>query len=145
MLSAEFEPPKDSQRCACCGGLTTQLTRFVYRDGDAYAIYLAQFSNNHPDRVVLATVSLGEWGGDSTAQDRVAFALQLGVSDAAYQVSVLSAEESPWREKQILGRTLDRKEALSHPRIDEVFEVTDFMVAEDEPLKEYLNGGQHAA
>jgi len=145
MLSAEFEPPIQGDRCSCCGGVTTRLTRFVYRDNDAYAVYYAQFSSNHPDRLVLATVSIGEWGEGSTPNDRVAFALRLGVTDEQYEVGVLSSGESPWSNSTVLGRTLDRNEALGHPRIKDVFEITDFMVAKDQPLKEYLDGSKNAA
>jgi hypothetical protein len=40
MLTIEFEKPHQSV-CECCGGTTTSLTRFVYRDDDAFAVYYA--------------------------------------------------------------------------------------------------------
>ncbi len=116
------------------------LTRFVYKDGDAHAIYYARFSDNHPARNVVATVSLGEWGEDAPPERRVAFALELRSGDTQYEVEVLDAERSPWRDVEIIGRTLDRQEALAHPFLAEVFHITDHMVVEDEPLREYLDG-----
>jgi hypothetical protein len=38
MIRIEFENPIESQ-CECCGKTTVRLTRFVYRDDDAYAVY----------------------------------------------------------------------------------------------------------
>ena len=138
MLTVEFEPPSESRPCECCGGRTTRLTRFVYRDGDAYAVYYALFSDNHPDRAVIATISVGEWGEDSTPDQRVAFALELRATDTQYQVAVIDAERSPWRDADVIGRTLDRAEALRHPRLSEVFHITDHIVTEDEPIRAYL-------
>lgn len=139
MLTIEFELPNESDPCECCGGSTTALTRFVYSDGDAYAIYYARFSNNHPERVVVATVSLGEWGEGSTPEQRVAFALELRAAENEYQVALIDAEHSPWHEAKTIGRTLNRDEALAHPRVKEVFHVTDHMVTDDVPIREYLN------
>lgn len=138
MLTIEFEPPSESRPCECCGGRTTRLTRFVHRDGDAYAVYYAQFSDNHPTRGVIATISIGEWGEGSTPHQRVAFALELRATDTEYQVGIVDAERSPWRDAAVIGRTLDRAEALLHPRLSEVFHITDHIVAEDEPIRAYL-------
>ena len=140
MLSFEFEPPNESAPCPCCGGKTTSLTRFVLKDGDAYAIYYARFSDNHSERRVYATISIGEWGEDASPEQRVAFALQLRATPSKYEVEVLESEASPWREAKLIGRTLGRAEALTHALLPEVFHITDHMVVEDEPLKAYLNG-----
>ncbi len=43
MIRIEFEEPTSSS-CACCGKATIRLTRFVYRDEDAYAVYYAQYT-----------------------------------------------------------------------------------------------------
>jgi len=59
MLRIEFEKPHQSI-CECCGGTSTNLTRFVYRDDDAFAVYYVAFSDNHPDRAVSVVISLGE-------------------------------------------------------------------------------------
>jgi hypothetical protein len=46
--------------------------------------------------------------------------------------------QSHRREAAILGRVLSREEALAHPRIKEVFHITDHIFAEDAPVKKYL-------
>ena len=135
MLRIEFEPPTQSV-CECCGGTTTRLTRFVYEDDGAFAVYYAAFSDRHPDRTVKMLVSLGEWGEGSTPDQRRAFALHLRVSQANYEVTVTDAEASPWRGKAIIGRVLDRAEALQDPWLPDVFHITDHAVMEDAPLKE---------
>lgn len=139
MLTFEFEEPT-SATCECCGGMTTALTRFVYEDGNAYAIYYARFGLRHEPRHVEAVVSIGEWGEGSGPWDRVAFPLRVRATDRGYQVTVVDAGESPWQGVELLGRMLDRAEALQHERLQEVFHISDHMVWDDVPLREYLNG-----
>ncbi len=43
-------------------------------------------------------------------------------------------------EMRVIGRTLNRDEALKHPLVKEAFHVTDHMVVDDLPIHEYLNG-----
>jgi hypothetical protein len=138
-ITIEFEPPDEFGPCDCCGGSTTSLTRFVYKDGDAHAVYYARFSNNHPERIVKAAVSIGEWGEGSNPGQRTAFALELRAGPENYEVHVCDAEASPWSGSKILGPMLDRDAALAHPLIDEVFHITDHAFLEDPPLKAYLD------
>jgi hypothetical protein len=139
MLTIEFSEP-NSVKCECCGGVTKSLTRFVYEDGRAYAIYYARFGVAHELRVVDAVVSIGEWGEGSGPWDRVAFPFRVRSAASEYQVTVVDSHESPWTEVTLLGRMLDRAEALQHERLKEVFHISDHMVRDDQPLREYLNG-----
>jgi len=138
-ITIEFEPPAEAAPCECCGGTTTSLTRFVYRDGDARAVYYARFSDNHPDGLVIAAVSIGEWGEGSTPAQRTAFAIELRSGPENYEVMVRDASASPWNGIELLGPMLDREVALAHPLIAEVFDITDHAVLEDQPLKAYLD------
>lgn len=138
MLTFEFAEP-DRSRCGCCGGVTISLTRFVYEDGDAYAVYYARFGEQHEPRVVEAVVSIGEWGEGAGPWDRRAFPLRLRAAETEYQVTVVDAAESPWQGVDLLGRMLDREEALADERLPEVFHVTDHMVADDHEIRKYLN------
>jgi hypothetical protein len=138
-ITIELEEPVQGDPCPCCGGRTTNLTRFVYSDGDAYAVYYAAFSDNHPNRRVSVAVSVGDWGEDSSPTQRFAFALQIRAVHSEYQVSVVDAQHSPWKDAAFLGRMLNRKEALLHPLIEEVFHISDHIVADDQVVKSYLD------
>jgi len=138
-ITIEFEPPQEADPCECCGGTTTSLTRFVYKDGNAHAIYYARFSNNHPDRLIKAAISIGEWGEGSSPAQRTAFALELRSGPERHEIMVRDAASSPWCGADLLGPMLDRDAALAHPLIDEVFQITDHAVLEDQPLKAYLD------
>jgi hypothetical protein len=135
----EFEAPRHAT-CACCGRRTTRLTRFVTRDGDAFAVYLVMYTEGHEDRDAWALVGLGRWGEDAPPETgRAAFALRLWLADDSYKVSVVDAEHAPW-DTGFLGRRLSREEALQHPWLEEVFALSDQMVVRDQPLIDHLNG-----
>jgi hypothetical protein len=138
MLEIEFEPPSIS-RCSCCGGRITRLTRFVSQDGDAYAVYYAKFSEHHAERYVDLLVSTGEWADDAPPSGRFSFYLRIYATATNYQTTVYDAAQSPWGKVDIFGRTLDREEALKHPRIEEVFHICDHIVREDTPVIDFLS------
>lgn len=138
MLTIEFNPPQVVP-CPCCGQSSTHLVRYVRRNGDAHAAYLARFSTGHVAEGIVGLISLGEWGGkDSRPENRVAIAFRLWVADGQPQVRILDVAETPWKASAYFGRPLTRQEALSHPSLPEVFHITDHMTLQDEVVQEYL-------
>ena len=137
MLEIEFEEP-NMNICECCGGKTTRLTRFVHKDGDAFAVYYLKFTDNHPEKVITGIISIGDWGSDEPPKNRKAFPFKIWTNEKDYQIGLLDKEDSSWNDN-ILGEILNRKEALSHPWIKDVFHITDHIVIEDKPAIEYLN------
>jgi hypothetical protein len=125
-------------RCECCGGLTVRLTRFVTRNEDAFAIYYAAYSNNHPDGELAMLVALGEWAEDSDPAQRAAFFCRVRVVDGSYQVMLGDAAESPWRDAAVVGQKLSRAEALVHPWKATAFEVLDEAFEQDPSLKGFV-------
>ena len=83
-------------------------------------------------------VGLGEWGEGADASTRVAFALDLRVFGDQFEVMVTDASQSQWSDAEVLGTMLDRKTALAHPWIREVFHIVDHLVLEDSAVREYL-------
>jgi len=130
MIEIELTEPKKST-CECCGGTSTSLTRFVYKDGDAFAIYYASFSDNHPESAVIGVISVGGWGGDGIPLNRAAFPFRLWEGEENFNVGLTNANESPWNGIELLGKMLDREEALSHHWIEDVFHITDHITEDD--------------
>ena len=124
MIEIELTEPKKST-CECCSGMTTNLTRFVYKNGDAFAIYYLTFSDSHPESAVIGVVSIGGWRNDGVPPNRVAFPFRLWQGEENYNVGLTDADESPWNGVKLLGKMLDREEAVSHSWIDDVFHITD--------------------
>jgi hypothetical protein len=118
----EFAEPACS-RCACCGGLSVRLTRFVLRSQEAFAVYYASYSNNHPDAELSLLVSLGDWGDESDPSQRVAFYCRVRSTDEAYEVMLDDAADSEWADAEIMGRKLSRQEARTHPQKADALEL----------------------
>lgn len=136
MIEIECEPATYYD-CDCCGGVTTQLTRFLYLDDEAHAIYYAGFTDEHSDRAVQLVISLGEWGDDSGPADRVAFALLLTPARPA-SIAIVDAEQSPWSGADVIGDVLSLDEALAHPWLEEVQRLAAHIALEDPEINEFL-------
>jgi hypothetical protein len=126
-------------RCDCCAGLTVRLTRFVHRDGDAFAIYYAAYSNNHPDNELAMLVSLGEWGEDSEPRQRAAFYCRVRPTEDSYEVMLADAAQSRWGDVEIIGEKLTREAALRHPWKATAFEVLDEAFVQDRVLRGFIH------
>lgn len=137
MITIEFENPI-VDKCDCCGEEMVHLTRFVHQDNNAFAVYYAKFTKTHDDKVVYGLISRGGWGEGTGSDDRTAFSFRIWSKDDNYQVGLTDKEESPWSDAEFLGQILDRKEALKHPWLKEVFHITDHIVADDKIIVEYL-------
>ncbi len=138
MLSIEFAEPAKSA-CKCCQNVSINLTRFVSKDDQAFAIYYANFTIGHSEKLLHGIVSLGVWGDDSVGpESRLAFPFQIWVKGDNFHVRLVDAEDSPWGQEIYLGRILGRKESLSHEWVRDVFHITDHMVVDDMEIVRYF-------
>jgi len=108
-------------------------------DKQAQAVYFAAFSDNHPEQVVSVLLSLGPWWEGAGPEGRVAFGLRIWLTKESFNVGVVDAEGVGWPNSKLMGRRLSRAEALSHPRINDAFHISDHIVAEDPEIRAYLN------
>ncbi len=120
--------------CERCGSESISLTRFVYFDSHAHAVYYAALTPSHIPRRVNLFVSLGEWGEGSTPRDRDAFALEWRKEGVCLE----DAAVARWPDADIMGRGLNRDDALRHSRIGDVFELTDVIPDHDPVLGDFM-------
>lgn len=133
----EMSDPTASH-CECCSGLSVRLTRFVYRDGDAFAIYYAAYSNNHPENLLSFLVSIGEWGEGCQPDQRASFFCQVRPAKRSYEVMLADAAESPWGDAALIGQKLSREQAIQHPLKATAFEILDHAFETDRSLVGFL-------
>jgi hypothetical protein len=133
----ELSAPRSS-RCDCCDGLSVRLTRFVHRDGDAFAVYFASYSNNHPETELAMLIVLGEWGDESDASQRAGFYCRVRPSGESYEVMLGDAADSPWKDADLVGQKLSRAEAIRHPWKATAFEVLDEAFEQDPSLHGFM-------
>ena len=137
MIEIELTEPKNLI-CECCGGKIVSLTRFVYKDGNAFAIYHATFAENHSERGVLGVISLGDWESNEVSPNRVGFPFRLWEVEENFNVGIMNRNECPWNDSNIIGRILDREEALAHSWIDEVYHITDHITKNDTEIVNFF-------
>lgn len=138
VLSLELGEAQEAAPCECCGKRYQTAHGFVYRDGDAYAVYYAGWSDGHPGRGVSLAIGVGEWTEGFSPTDRVSIGLDVRPTLASVNFTVLNPDESPWGDSSLLGKMLKRELALLHPALKEVIHVAEHIVRDDTRVRSFL-------
>lgn len=136
--SLETGPEEEGATCDCCGTRSSSVHGFVYRDGDAFAIYYAGWSERHPERGVTMAIATGEWSDDSGPQDRVSIGLGAYPTGTDVEFSVAEPEESPWGETPLLGTMLPKDRALASAALTATLEIAELVSRGDPRLRAVL-------
>lgn len=101
----EDGPRQEPFSCPCCGARTEALHGFVYRDGDAHAVYYAGWSPSHSPAFISMVVAVGEWIEGTTTSDREGLAYHLvpTVGASGFEAVSIRPEESPWAQSALYG------------------------------------------
>lgn len=129
---------KNASTCHCCGKKSCVGHGFVYKNDDAYAVYYAGWSDAHLDKKVSIALAIGEWGDDSTIDDRTCFGIEASEGKNEILFRVIEPDESPWSNTDLLGPMLTRYQGLSHPLLKEVFVIAESVLRGHIALCEYL-------
>ena len=128
-LSLETDPEIETKPCLGCGGVTKTVRGFVYRDGDAYALYFAQMSPGHPDRGLALDIAISDWD-EGAGDDYLRVGLWVRPTPDEISMSVAEYPGWPWKQSDAtFGRLMDRDEALTSSSLSAYYEVADFVVA----------------
>lgn len=140
MTNYEFEigENKSDSTCHCCGRRSCVGHGFVSKNKDAYAVYYAGWSEDHPYRKVNIALAIGDWDEDSTTDNRTCFGLEVLEDGDEISFKIVEPTESPWSNTDLLGPMLTRVEGLSHPLLKEVFLITENILRNHIALREYL-------
>jgi hypothetical protein len=132
----EFELPEVGH-CACCGARQEILTRYVTRNGNAFAIYKAVLTfGQHPHRAHMIA-GFGRWEEDADPSERVAITFDLWSDEGAANITIVDERDSSWS-SGFLGKVLEREVALKHPLSREVFGLMNHVARCDEAVSAYL-------
>ena len=115
-----------SVTCHRCARDHLVSTGRVLDRGDAYAIY---YADAHPETSEVFVEVVLDTSWDAPTHDRVAFACRFGPIAGAPPASSLMKPLRPVSE--LRGRALDRDEAFAHARIDDFWEVCDWILFND--------------
>ena len=135
-IRLEADSPVKESVCEKCQGTNRLLHGLVYDDDFAHGIYFVEWCDgHHPERAAFLTLSLGAFGESTTADDRLAFGVEL-------RAGGMSLTDEPVRDNpDLLGSFVPRQEALTMDPIDHVWHVVDHIVLDDPrlaPVQQWL-------
>ena len=125
--------------CYCCNDKSYTGHGFIYKDGDAYAVYYIGWSTNHTEKKVSIALALGEWNDDSTSDDRICFGLEAYEAEKDILFRVIDPKESPWSKTDLLGDMISREQGLNHQLLGEVLIVVEEVLRNHTAIRNYLN------
>lgn len=125
--------------CHCLNGQSFTGHGFVYKNGDAYAIYYVGWSIENVDKQMTLALALGEWDDDSTVADRDCFGIEATEAGDQVNFRVIEPDESPWPKTDLMGEMMERDKSLHHPLLDEAFTITEYVLRNHNAVREHLN------
>ena len=125
--------------CHCCGKKSCTGHGFVYKDGDAYAVYYAAWSDSHLERKMSIALAVGEWDDNSIAEDRTCFGLEAYEAENDILFRLIDPENSPWPETDLMGKMIHREQGLNHHKLSEVFTIAEEVLRNHAAIRNYLN------
>lgn len=125
--------------CGHCGQEIALVTGFVYRDGDAYAVYYASCHQVDGPEVWIDGVFSPTWADG--VDDHLTFGCRVGCVDggASCAASLVDAA-SAWGESPEFGHKLSRQAALEHRLLDEFWALVDHVLVHDVLVRNHLFG-----
>jgi hypothetical protein len=138
-LRLELGESGEAAPCKCCDARSRTAHGFVYRDDDAYAVYYAGWSDEHPERGVTLAIAVGEWTEGSSPTDRVSIGMLAIPTPSSVDFKVMNPIDSPWGDTSLLGNMLGREQALAHPALKEAMHVAEHIVRDDMRVRRFLD------
>jgi hypothetical protein len=134
-----FDGPPEvmNLRCDSCGRAHRRNIGYVLRGGHIFATYLANWYPH--EREAWLEVVMGSFVEPDFA-DHIMFACRIRPSrgNSGPAASLGQAPAQKKGDGKIFGHLLSPAEALAHPRLREFWQVTDWLVLNDELLRENL-------
>ncbi len=137
-LTIELGEAAEPHPCKCCGATTYMVYGLVYHEESAHAVYFAGWSEGHREQGLRLAVSIGDWGEDATAQDRVAIGLVARLERPQVLFDVVDPADSPWGEYDFIGPMMPAEQGREHPYLDAYIEVAKAAVRDDPRVRDFL-------
>lgn len=130
MFTIDGKPEKSKFICPTCGKKHTRVVGFVLKDGAAYAAYHAYFYDGHTEDEAPASflIIFADWANDT---ERLVNAVGFNAvvnRDTGEDVQ-FSLQDPTHNDIDIL--VLSREAALKHERVQDMWEVLDFIMWAD--------------
>jgi hypothetical protein len=125
--------------CPDCGEVFQRVTAYVYRDGDAHAVYNATCHHHDGDEARIDATFSPTWGYEG--DEDVTFGCRVGRSAGQDRpVRSLVTGEGAFDDAPTFGRKLTRDEALMHPLIEDFWALVDHILVNDPVVRDHVYG-----
>jgi len=130
MTKLNWDEPPELTECACswCGITHANSRGFILDERGAFAIEHTEWHPKH--LAAFVEITLGDFS-DPTWSSNVTFGVQLCTPDAESVDPVVLIQSAREPEKPVFGARPSAAEALSHPRIDDMWTVLEWVVVND--------------
>lgn len=118
-------------RCSCCGRDGRSVFGFVHRDDESIAFYYAWLDPHRERRTVSLALSIGDWSPEGEASSRNAVAIRFAGQGEEVTGMFLPPEESPYADREALGRFLTIEEIDGSPLRGDFLEAAEEVVLSD--------------
>jgi len=136
-LTIEVPRGPHKTRCERCGRSAFNTTGFVYRDGDAFAIYHATLHEHDGTPRVDLGIGIGSWSSDDSVADISAF-LAIWPSPDEIQFGFIEPETSAWSTARLLQNQLTAEEARVSDSRRDLIRVAELVVRNDSSVARHL-------
>lgn len=137
-LTIEVGREPQTRTCDRCGRSASDTMGFVYRDGDAYAIYYAVLHRHEDTPQLDLAIGMGTWANDDSVADLSAFLTVWSEADEI-RFGFVDPAESVWANARLLQNRLAADEARSSEFRQAVLSVAELVVSEDPSAASHLN------
>jgi len=137
-LTVETVSEVQQRSCADCGRPFSSVHGFVYKDGNAYAVYHALLQTEHPTRVADLALSFGSWDEGATGVDRARVGVRIWLDDDQLTMHIADRDESAWGDSETFGKMARRDDVLGTAREQEALRTAELVVDGDARVRDHL-------
>jgi hypothetical protein len=127
----------DSAPCASCGLPSIRSSGFIYREGDAHAIYHVLAHGGESPHADLA-IGVGSWEESEAVANQSAF-LALSTTEDAIRFSFVDPAESAWARSRLLAHPLTAEQARASDHRDDFIEASELVATADPAVAHVLS------
>ncbi|MDZ5663624.1 hypothetical protein SFC79_17750 [Nocardioides sp. S-58] len=139
VLSIEADPTVTQHVCDHCERPFQRVRGYLYRDGDAHAVFIASCHHHDGHEAFIDAVFSPTW--EEGVDDRVTFGCRVGPVDGQPDPGAgLTTGAAAFTDTQWFGRKLTREEALGHPLLHEFWAVVDHVLVHDPVVRHHVYG-----
>lgn len=138
-LAIEANPTVSEHSCDHCSQPFQRVQGYVYRAGDAHAVYIASCYHHDGHEVFIDAVFSPTW--EDEVDDHITFGCRVGmVAGQSDPGASLVTGATAFTDRPFFGRKLSREEATGHPLLGDFWALVDHLLVRDPVVRDHVYG-----